>query len=101
MTYSERVKASKVIVSRIDSLREGGSFTFKYRDIVYFLDCYSISESTGRSSCAVNKVGSFGYNGMNVDKIGPTSLYLYTFNMMGQKSTYKMDMSLMVIDIPI
>ena len=93
MTYSERVKASKVIVEKISSLTEGDSFTFKYRGIVYVLDCYSISEATGRRSYSVNKVGSYG-SGMNVEKIGPTSLSLYTFDMMGKKSTYKMDMSL-------
>ena len=94
MTYSDKVKASKVIVERINSLLEDESFTFKYKGIIYVLDCYSISQVTGRRSYSVNKVGSYGSNGMNVEKIGPTSLSLYTFDMMEQKSTYKMDMSL-------
>ena len=94
MTYSERVKAGRVIVEKLSSLTEGDSFTFKYRGIVYVLDCYSISEATGRRSYSVNKVGSYGHNGMNVGKVGPTSFELYTYDMMGQYSTYKMDMSL-------
>ena len=94
MTYSEKVKASKVVVERINSLLKDESFTFKYKGIIYVLDCYSISQVTGRRSYSVNKVGSYGSNGMNVEKIGPTSLSLYTFDMMEQKSTYKMDMSL-------
>ena len=94
MTYSDKVKASKVVTERINSLLEGDSYTFKYRGIVYVLDCYSISQVTGRRSYSVNKVGSYGSNGMNVEKVNPTSLSLYTFDMMEQKSTYKMDMFL-------
>ena len=93
MTYSNKVKAGRVIVERMDSLPQDGKFTFKYKGIVYVLDCYDISEATGRRSYSVNKVGSYG-SGMNVSDIGPTSLTLYTFDMMEQKSTYKMDMSL-------
>lgn len=95
MTYQDKVKASKEIIKRINSLLEDESFTFKYKGIVYVLDCFSIVEATGRRSYSVNKVGSYGSNGMNVEKIGPTSLSLFTFDMMEQKSTYKMDMSLM------
>jgi hypothetical protein len=97
MTYSERVKASRVVTEKINSLAEGDSYTFKYRGIVYVLDCYSISHVTGRRSYSVNKVGTYGTygSGMNIEKIGPTSLSLYTFDMMEQKTTYKMDMSLM------
>ena len=101
MTYSERVKAGRVIVEKLSSLTEGDSFTFKYKGIVYVLDCYSISEATGRRSYSVNKVGSYGHNGMNVEEVGPTKLSLYTFDMMGKKSTYKMDMSLIEVMEPV
>ncbi len=93
MTYQEKVKASKEIIKRIEGLKENESFTFKYRGIVYILDCFSITEATGRRSYSVTKIGSYGSNGMNVEKINPTSLSLYTFDMMEQKSTYKMDLS--------
>jgi len=33
-----------------------------------------------------------GVNGMNVSKIGRTSLSLYTFDMMSQRSTYSMNL---------
>ena len=46
MTYSNKVKAGRVIVEKLSSLTEGSSFTFKYKGIVYVLDCYSISETT-------------------------------------------------------
>ena len=33
-----------------------------------------------------------GINGMNVSKVGRTSLSLYTFDMMSQKTTYRMSL---------
>ena len=92
MTYSERVKAGKEIISRMEVLQEDDGFTFKYKNQIYSLKCYSVYDD-GRRSYAVDKVGSYGHNGMNVGKVGPTSLELYTYDMMGQYSTYKMDMS--------
>jgi len=32
-----------------------------------------------------------GFNGMNVSKVGRTSLSLYTYDMMSQKTTYTLD----------
>ena len=93
MTYSEKVKAGKEIISRMEALQEDGKFTFKYKNQVYSLKCYSVYDD-GRRSYAVDKVGGYGYGGMNVGKIGPTSLELYTYDMMNQRSIYKMDMSL-------
>jgi len=94
MTYSEKVKAGKEIISRMEALQENDKITFKYKGQVYRLYCYSVYED-GRRSYAVDKVGGYGDGGMNIEKVGPTSLSLYSFDMMGQKSTYKIDMSLM------
>lgn len=95
MTYSQKVKAGKEIIERMNSLSENDKFTFKYKNEVYFLKCYSVYDD-GRKSYAIDKVSHYG-SGMNIDdkKIGPTSLTLYTYDMMGQRATYKMDMSLM------
>ena len=93
MTYSEKVKAGKEIIKRMNGLLEEDKFTFKYKNEVYYLKCYSIYDD-GRKSYAIDKVSHYG-SGMNIDKIGPTTLELYTYDMMGQRSTYKMDMSLM------
>ena len=92
MTYQEKVKASKGFISKVEALREEESFTFKYKNQMYSLKCYSIYDD-GRRSYAVDKVGAYGYGGMNVSKVGPTSLSLYTYDMMNQRSTYKMDLS--------
>ena len=102
MTYSQRVKAGKEIIKRMEGLPEDGKFTFKYKNEMYQLRCYSVYDD-GRKSFSINKIG--GYESMNVhrnglQKFGPTSLELYTYDMMNQRSTYKMDMSLMEVVTP-
>ena len=100
MTYSQRVKASKEIVERMEGLPEGGTFTFKYKEDVYTLSCYSVY-TNGRRAYSIDKVGHYT-SGMNIeDKIGPTTLTLYTYDMMGQRATYKMPMYLMEVITPI
>ena len=100
MTYKEKVKASKEIISRMEGLSEDTSFTFKYKNETYKLKCYSVYDD-GKKSYAIDKVGSY-MGGMNIEdkKIGPTSLTLYTYDMMNQKATYKMDMSSIEILTP-
>ena len=100
MTYSQRVKAGKEIIERMEGLSEDGNFTFKYKNEVYKLKCYAVYDN-GRRSYAIDKVASYT-GGMNIDDklIGPTTLGLYTYDMMGQKATYKMDMSLMEVLTP-
>ena len=99
MTYSDKVKASKEIVERMKGLPEDGTFTFKYKEDMYKLACYSVYNND-RRAYSIDKVGSY-HSGMNIeDKIGPTSLSLYTYDMMGQRATYKMPMYLMEVLTP-
>ena len=99
MTYSEKVKAGKEIVERMKGLSEDGNFTFNYKGDIYKLACYAVYDNDKRSY-SIDKVGSY-HGGMNIDdKIGPTSLSLYTYDMMGQRATYKMPMYLMEVLTP-
>jgi hypothetical protein len=100
MTYKERVQAGKEIIKRMEGLSEDTGFTFKYKNKVYTLKCYAVYDN-GRRSYAIDKVASY-MGVMNIDDklIGPTGLTLYTFDMMGQKATYKMDMSSMEVLTP-
>jgi hypothetical protein len=103
MTYSDRVKAGKEIIERMEGLSEDTDFTFRYKNEMYKLKCYSVYDD-GRRSYAIDKVASY-MGGMNIEnrfgsKLGPTSLTLYTYDMMGQKATYKMDMSSMEVLTP-
>ena len=99
MTYSNKVKAGKVIVERMNSLPEYGKFTFKYRKEVYQLTCYSVY-ADGQRNLAISKVGVMSLGGMNVGKIGPTTIELYTYDLMNQRTTYRMDMSSMEVLTP-
>ena len=99
MTYKEKVKAGKEIIKRMNLLGEEDFFSFEYKGEIFKLKCYSVYDD-GRKCYAVDKL--FSMNSMNVysrfgSKLGPTSLELYTYDMMNQRSTYKMDMSLMKI----
>ena len=103
MTYSDKVKAGKEIVKRMEGLSEDTGFTFKYKNETYKLKCYSVYDD-GTRSYAIDKVASYT-GGMNIEnrfgsKLGPTSLTLYTYDMMNQKATYKMDMSSIEILTP-
>ena len=97
MTYSQKVKAGKEIVERMNSLSENGKFTFEYKNEIYQMRCYSVYED-GRKSFSVSKPTSV--ESMNVWDISRTSFELYTYNMMNQRSTYRMDMSLMKVITP-
>ena len=97
--YLDKVKKANEVKERMDGLLENDKFTFSYKNQVYSLKCYSVYED-GRRSYAIDKVGSFGYGGMNIDKVYPTRLTLYTYDMMNQRSTYTMDMSLMELLTP-
>ena len=99
MTYSNKVKAGRVIVERMDSLPRDGKFTFKYRKEVYQLTCYSVYDN-GERNLAIGKVGVMSLGGMNIGKIGPTTIELYTYDLMNQRTTYRMDMSLMEVLTP-
>ena len=103
MTYREKVKAGKEIIKRMEGLLEDNSFTFKYKNETYKLKCYAVYDD-GKKSYAIDKIGSY-VGGMNIEnrfgsKLGPTSLTLYTYDMMNQKATYKMDMSSIEILTP-
>ena len=99
MTYSHKVKAGRVIVERMDSLNQDEKFTFKYRKEVYQLTCYSVYDN-GERNLAIGKVGVMSFGSMNIGKIGPTTIELYTYDLMNQRSTYKMDMSSMEVLTP-
>ena len=100
MTYKDKVKASKEIIKRMQGLSEDDTFTFKYNNETYRLKCYAIYDD-GRKSYAIDKIAPY-MGGMNIDdKIGPTTLTLYTYDIMQQRSTYKLPMYQMEVITPI
>ena len=87
MSYSSKVKECKPIIDRISSLKDGDSFSIIYKEDIYKVSAYK--SYNDEMSYSVWK----GYRGMNVSKVGNTSLTLYTFDMMSQKTTYRLDLS--------
>ena len=92
MTYSEKVKRSKELLSVIQSLEDNEIVKVIYgkgydgTPNVYAIKAYASSK--GVMSYSIWN----SFRGMNVNKIGRTSLSLYTYDMMSQKTTYRMSL---------
>jgi len=87
MNYQVKIKKCKPIIDRISSLKSDEQFKIIYKGDTYSIKAYSSIHDTMSYS-----VWS-GFSGMNVDKVGRTSLTLYTYDMMSQKTTYRLDLT--------
>ena len=86
MTYSEKVKKSSTILKAIAGLSEDQSISIVYKGDTYKVSAYSSYED--KLSYSVWS----GFRGMNVDKVGKTSLTLYSYDMMSQRTTYRLSL---------
>lgn len=85
MNYSQKVKECKPFVDMVKGLKEDQRMEFAYSGNRFHLSAYK--SYNGEMSYSVwGKM-----RGMNVSKIGNTSISLYTFDMMSQKTTYTLD----------
>lgn len=88
MTYSDKVNASKPILDLIKSLQPDESIELSYgkdRDgtpKVFKIRAYS-SYNDEITYSIWNSI-----HGMNIDKVGKTTMKAYTYDMMSQKTTY-------------
>ena len=88
MVYSDKVKASRVMLDIIKSMNDEETIKFTYgkgwkgEPNVYRVHCYK--DKKGVSSYSIWN----SFSGMNVESIGPTTVKTYTFDMMSQKTTY-------------
>ena len=87
MKYTDKVKKASPILKAINGLSDDQAI-----DIVYKGDTYKVSAYKSYNDSITYSVWK-GYSGMNVSKVGRTSLTLYTFDMMSQKSTYRLDLT--------
>ena len=74
------------VLKEIKNLKVGESIVITYNDKKYELKAYEGFKGEINYSVWVVK----GFGGMNVDKITPKYITLYDYNMMSQRSTYKM-----------
>ena len=88
MKYSEKLKASKELLTAIQSLKDGESIDvtygkgFKGEPNVYSIKAYKGYK--GEMSYSIWK-SPFG---MNIDSLGRTTFKAYTYDMMSQRTTY-------------
>lgn len=85
MTYSEKVKASKEILTAIQALKDGESIKVRYghdrngiAQNIYEIKAY------GEMSYSIWNT----FNGMNIYSLGRTTAKAYTYDMMSQRTTY-------------
>ncbi len=85
MKYSTKVNKCKPFLSRMDQMNDDDRLSFQYNGKQFILHAYKGYK--GEMSYSVWD----SIRGMNVSKVGLTSLSLYTYDMMSQKTTYRMD----------
>lgn len=86
VSYSDKVKKASSIRTSILALKADEELNIQYNGDVYKVRAYSSMDD--KMSYSVWN----SFRGMNVSKVGNTSLTLYTFDMMSQKTTYRMSL---------
>ena len=86
LKYSDKVKKAAPIIKAIYGLKDGEALKISYAGKEYKVSAYN--GYNGEMNYSVWN----GIHGMNVRKIGRTSLSLYTFDMMSQKTTYTLSL---------
>ena len=82
LKYSDKVKKAAPIVNAIKALKKDEELTIQYKGDKFTVRAYV----SGDNYVSYSVWNSF--RGMNVSKVGRTSLSLYTYDMMSQKTTY-------------
>jgi len=85
MNYSQKVKKCKPFIDMVKGLKADQRMEFAYAGNRFQLRAYkSYDDNLGYSIWGKMR-------GMNVSKVGRTSISLYTYDMMSQKTTYTLD----------
>jgi len=87
--YAAKVKKCSSLVNTIKDLKEDESIDLMYGDKKLQIRAYknSIDREDREMSYSIWST----YNGMNISKIGNTTISAYTFDMMSQKTTFTFD----------
>ena len=86
LSYSDKVKKAAPIIKAIKALKKDEELTIQYKGDKFTVRAY-ISGDKYKSYSVWNS-----FRGMNVSKVGRTSLSLYTYDMMSQKTTYTLSL---------
>jgi len=82
-----KVMTVKEIKTTIENMNDGDKLNFTFNDKSLYINCTKFE--SGNRIYSVNKVDPFSFDGMNINKIGPTCLTLYAYDMLGTKTTGK------------
>ena len=92
MTYSDKVKQAKTIINAINDLKDKESIKVSYGSdydgmpVVYRITANTYGTGTTYS---IYKDDVFVLSGMNISDINKTTMDAYTYDMMGQRTTYR------------
>lgn len=89
MKYSEKLKASKEVLTAIQALKDGESIKVTYghgRDGIA-KNVYTIKAYKGFKEQMSYSIWNT-WSGMNIDSLGRTTAKAYTYDMMSQRTTY-------------
>ncbi len=101
MTYTDKVKASKVLLESIKALNDGESIKVIYgtdyegKPREYQIRCHIYGHTGATYSIFKNDV--FTTNGMNIESLGRTIAKTYAYDMMSQRTTYNFPLYAMEI----
>ena len=89
MKYSEKLNASKELLTAIQGLKDGESIKVKYGHDRNGIakNIYEIKAYNGVRDNMVYSIWN-AFSGMNIDSLGRTTMKAYTYDMMSQRTTY-------------
>ena len=93
MKYSEKLNASKELLTAIQGLKDGESIKVKYGHDRNGIakNIYEIKAYNGvrdNMVYSIHKDDVWSVDGMNIDSLGRTTMKAYTYDMMSQRTTY-------------
>ena len=86
MTYSDKVKKASTILNAINGLSDDQSISIVYKGETYKVKAYKDYKDI------ISYSVWDGFNGMNVSKVGKTSMVMYSYDMMKQRTNYRMSL---------
>ena len=103
MTYSEKVKAGKVLVEAIKALKDGEHVIVTYgknydgQPNRFRIRCMEYKSHKLPNSYSIHKDDVWGIDGMNISEFTNTMAKAYTFDLMGQRTTYNFPLHELVL----
>ena len=101
MTYQDKIKAGSEMYNYLTNMGEGIPEGAKVVvDILYAGNSYTVSYYNFESCplMSVDLKDRYNLRSMNVEKITKQYIYLYSFDMMGTRTTYRMPLSEIFFD---